>query len=125
METPFTIFGSFFKKNRLETGQSLRGFCLTHGLDAGNISKLERGLIGPPKGGKKLAQWAECLGLAEGSEQHQEFLDLAYACNGRVPPEILSDEQVVKKLPLIFRALRDQENSAEQLDKLVELIKRA
>ena len=42
-------FGAFFKQKRLELGLSLRRFCLEHGLDPGNISKLERGRLAPPQ----------------------------------------------------------------------------
>lgn len=122
MQTNPTLFGEFFKKARLETGQTLRGSCLAHGYDPGNISKIERGRLTPPQGGKKLKEWATSLGLKESTDKYQEFFDLAYACNGIVPPEILSNEEVVKKLPLTFKALRLNTGSTEQRDRLVETI---
>ena len=38
-------FGSFFRARRMALGKSLRGFCIEKGLDPGNISRLERGLL--------------------------------------------------------------------------------
>lgn len=42
------LFGDFFKEKRIQKGFTLRGFCKAHGLDPGNISKLERGMLPPP-----------------------------------------------------------------------------
>ena len=43
-------FGILFKSRRAALGVSLRRFCEMHGLDASNISKLERGVLPPPAG---------------------------------------------------------------------------
>ncbi len=43
------LFGEYFKKKRLEIGKTLRQFCLENGLDPGNISKIERGILRPPQ----------------------------------------------------------------------------
>ena len=53
-------FGKLFKERRMALGKTLRQFCREHGLDHGNISKLERGLLKPPTG-EKLAEYASHL----------------------------------------------------------------
>jgi len=115
-----TLFGEFFKKKRLETGMTLRQFCLNNSLDPGNISKIERGILSPPQTKEKLGQYAKCLHIEEGSDDWLEFFDRAHASSGRIPEEILSDAETVAKLPLVFRTLRGQKLNKEQLDKLVE-----
>ena len=119
-----SVFGQFFKEMRLKTGLSLRRFCLDHGLDPGNISKMERGLASPPQSKEKLEEYAQYLGIEKDSDDWYNFFDYAAASTGRIPPDVMSDEELVKKLPVIFRALRGQKLPVEKLGDLAELIRR-
>ena len=103
---------------------SLRKFCLAHGFDPGNISKMERGLLAPPGSKELLNKYVDALNLKEGSDEWREFFDRASACRGEIPIEILENDEVVKNLPLFFRTLRGQKVSKEKLDELVEIIRR-
>lgn len=116
------IFGEFFKQKRIERGYTLRNFCQEHNLDPGNISKMERGLLKPPSR-EKLEQYAIYLEIDKGSDDWYAFFDLAAACKGELPFEILDDATLVEKLPLIFRTIRGQKVSPDLLDKLAELIR--
>ncbi|HBG93423.1 MAG: hypothetical protein A2X54_07725 [Nitrospirae bacterium GWF2_44_13] len=120
-----TLFGDFFKKKRIELGKTLRQFCLENNLDPGNISKLERGLLPPPQGADKLEAYAQSLKIKKGSDDWYEFFDLARLSAGRIPEEILSDKELLSKLPLVFRTLKGQKLTKEQLNKLAEKIKSA
>lgn len=115
-------FSTFFREKRLALGVSLRQFCLRHGLDPGNISKLERGRLAPPQH-DKLEEYARLLGLAEGSDDWYQFFDLAAAEAGRIPRDILEDKGVVESLPVLFRTLRGERIPDERLDELVKKIK--
>lgn len=123
METSLR-FGKFFKNMRLRTGLTLRNFCFTFSLDPGNLSKLERGLVPPPASREKLEKYASYLELKEGTDEWYEFFDLAAACTGRIPADVMSDSRLVEKLPLVFRTLRGQKVSEDQLDELAELIRK-
>lgn len=116
-------FGEFFKKMRGEMRVSLRQFCSQNGLDAGNISKMERGLMPPPQGHEKLKEYAPMLGIKEGTDDWYTFFDLAAAETGKIPTEVLNKEDIVNQLPVLFRTLRGQKVSDEQLDQLIHLIK--
>ena len=120
-----SVFGQFFKEMRLRTGLSLRQFCLDHGLDPGNISKMERGLASPPQSKEKLEEYAQYLGIEKDSDDWYNFFDYAAASTGRIPPDVMSDEELVKKLPVIFRTLRGQKLTIEKLGDLAELIRRS
>ena len=77
------IFGSYFKQLRRQKKEmSLRSFCRKYGYDPGNVSKLERGKMPPPKSPDKLAEYAEALGIQEGSDEWIEFYDRAAAARG-------------------------------------------
>jgi transcriptional regulator with XRE-family HTH domain len=113
-----TFFGELFKNKRLGLGKTLRQFCLENGLDPGNISKLERGILSPPISGEKLTQYAKCLGIQEGTDDWLEFFDRARAEAGRIPEEILANKDIVSRLPLVFRTLKGQKLNEKQLEKL-------
>jgi len=115
-------FGKAFKQCRLEKGLTLREFAHSHGFDHGNLSRMERGRAKPPTG-KTLDKYLSALGIAEGSDEWYELHDLASACAGEVPEMIMSDEEVVKKLPVVFRTLGRRRPTQEDLDELVKIIR--
>lgn len=120
-----TRFGTFFKERRIALGVTLREFCRRNGLDPGNISRLERGLLAPPQGRELLEHYAKLLSLKKGSDDWYTFFDLAAAETGRIPPEILEDKDLLEKLPILFRTLRGQKVPDDQLDALVRKLRKA
>lgn len=119
-----SLFGEFFKKKRLEMRKTLRQFCLENGLDPGNISKIERGILPPPQSREKLVQYAKCLGIAEGSDEWLEFFDIARTDIGRIPEDLLSDKDIVAQLPLVFRTIKGQKLTKEQLEKFARALEK-
>ena len=124
MESDGRFFGDFFKKKRMELNLTLRKFCVENGFDAGNVSKIERGLMAPSTDPDKLGAYAKALKIKEGSDEWQKFSDLAYASSGTIPSDIMSDEELVAKLPLVFRTIKGKKLDKEQLEKLAEEIKK-
>ncbi len=120
-----SAFGELFKRRRLAAKLTLREFCRRNDLDPGNVSRLERGRAAPPGDEGRLADYAQMLGIPEGTGEWREFIDLGLACAGRVPRDIMSDEDLVAKLPVIFRTCRGEKLTAEQLDDLAETIRKA
>lgn len=117
-------FGEFFKQRRMSLGKTLRRFCRENRVDPGNISRLERGLLAPPQGREVLEAYAKQLRLKKGSDDWYRFFDLAAAETGRIPSELLEDEQVVQKLPILFRTLRGQKVADDELDELVRKLRK-
>jgi transcriptional regulator with XRE-family HTH domain len=124
MMTSQLTFGEFFKAKRIEQGHTLREFCKRFGLDAGNISKIERDLLAPPETKGKLAQYCKFLGIKEGSDDWFEFFDLAAAAKGTIPADLRSDQRILDALPIIFRTFRDKKISDDKIDELIEAIKK-
>ncbi len=120
-----TTFGDYFRELRSRKGVPLRQFCLEGGFDAGNISKLERGLLQPPASETKLRDYATALGVAEGSEEWVTLTDLAAAARRTLPPDLAADKRLVERLPLLFRTLRGQRVDDKTLDELAEKIARS
>jgi transcriptional regulator with XRE-family HTH domain len=119
-----TTFGSYFKELRITKGWSLRQFSEANGYDPGNISRLERGIFPPPESPQKLREYAKALGLKEGGEEWIEFFDRAAATRGQIPADLQADENLVGRLPVLFRTLRGRKVTPEKLDQLVEMIRR-
>ncbi len=118
-------FGTFFEELRQRSKLTLREFCKRAGCDPANISRMERGLMPPPKGREILERYAAVLGLEEASDDWYQFFDLAAADQGIVPADIMEDEELVKALPVFFRTLREQKPTAEELRHIAEKIRKA
>ncbi|HUU28483.1 MAG TPA: helix-turn-helix transcriptional regulator [archaeon] len=117
------MFGNLFKELRHKKGQTLREYCRTHNQDPGYISRLERGKIAPPIKQEALERLAFSLGLRENSEEWREFMTMAILSAGRIPKEIMLDEEALKHLPAFLRTLKGEKLTEDQLDTLIEVIK--
>lgn len=117
-------FGSLLKQLRKETGQTLRDFCLSNGFDPGNFSRMERGRFPPPQRSDLLEKYALALGLKRGTDGWVQFFDVAAASRGALPEDLLSDEQLLAKLPVLFRTLRGSPVPSEKLDELIERVRK-
>ncbi len=114
-------FCEFIKNLRIERRMTLREFCRTLKLDPSNWSKIERGLAPPPKSKVALQGIAEVLNIQEGSEEYITLFDLAAI--GHIPTDLLSDEQVVDKLPVFFRTIRGEKPSRKELEELIRIMR--
>ena len=118
------MFGEFIKERRIAKGISLREFCKLMEIDASNWSKVERGLLAPPQDQKKLRNIARALDIKFGSALWKEMKDKANIDAGIIPEDILSDEKVLNSLPMFFRTIRSEKPTPEDLDKLIDMIRR-
>jgi transcriptional regulator with XRE-family HTH domain len=116
------MFGEFVKAKRLSQGISLRQFCRLAGFDAGNWSKVERGLLNPPRQEEALKKIAKILRIKTGSDTWEEMRDKAHIDAGRIPQDVLSDAKLVNALPMFFRTVRNARPTPEELNQLIELI---
>ena len=125
MADEYKFFGDFFKQLRKKKKITLREFCIQAQADPANISRLERGAMPPPQDKDILERYAKALGIQTGSDDWYTFFDLAAAGRGMIPKYLMSDSEVVKKLPAFFRTLRGQKPTEEEMLKLVDKIKKS
>lgn len=118
------IFGKFIKSQRLRKDIGLREFCRLLSVDASNWSKIERGILPPPQDETKLEQIAKIIGIDRESEKFIELKDMAAIDSGIIPKDIMSDKEVVNALPMFFRTVRSEKPTPEELDKLIETIRK-
>ena len=115
-------FHEMFKKKRMEVG-TVREFAKVSGLDVAYVSRLENGVILPPKDERKLSRLAVSLGISEGSDEWREFMDLAAVAKNELPEDLRDDERVAKVLPAFNRTLRKKELGEEEIRELLDLIR--
>ncbi len=113
-------FGQFFKQSRILLRKTLRQFCRENDLDPGGIGKLERGRVSAPVRESTLTKYIKALEL--NSEETQTFLDLAAISAGRIPKD-LTEGELAKRLPIIFRTVRGRNVSEDDLRAMVEMIR--
>ena len=116
-------FGALFKELRLNSGQTLRKFCMTYGFDPGNISKIERGKLSPSSNPEILKKYAYALNINENSEKWQDFMIMAALESNKIPKLITENEEIMKKLPILFRTMTGEKISADKLDLLIKILK--
>lgn len=122
METNGATFGESIRDLRLAAGFSLRAFCVEKNEDPSNWSKMERGVLRPPASDERIREMGEKLGLASPDDLNS-LLDRACADRGVVPDSILSNGALVAKLPFVFRTMRGESSTEEELRDLAETIR--
>ena len=114
-------FGEYVKQKRLQWGLTLREFCRLTGVDPSNWSKIEKGVLAPPKSKEVLVSVAETLNFTIGSEDWNTLQDLAIV--GRIPKELISDQSIIQKLPIFFRTVRGDKPTEKDLEELVKILR--
>lgn len=116
-------FAAYFSQLRIQSGMTLRRFCADNDFDPGFISKMERGLVAPPKSNKVLARYAVALGLKKGGPEWNRFFALASTSAGKIPANLTNDKEVMSQLPVLFMALGTKKPSAGKLRQIIKLVR--
>lgn len=114
-------FGEYVKNLRIKKGITLREFCRIAGIDPSNWSKIERGLLSPPKSEEMLESVRKAINLGRNSEEYITLKDLAII--GHIPVDLLESRKVVDKLPIFFRTLRGERPTRKELENLIKILK--
>lgn len=116
-------FGNFIRQRREELRVGLRQFCSELNFDPSRWSKVERGVLQPPSDDGILKSIAKILAIKASSSDWTKLKDLAAFGRGELPKDIMSNDELVACLPLVFRTLRNEKPTKEQLYNLAELIR--
>jgi transcriptional regulator with XRE-family HTH domain len=123
MKSILLNFGENLKKLRLDANLTLRDVCKIVNYDPSNWSKVERGVMAPPKDSVILEGWAKALKLTAGSREYNQFMDEVKVAQGAIPEDILADANIVDYLPAFFRTIRNKKPTKEDIDLLIKAIK--
>ena len=116
-----TKFVDMIKDRRIAAGMTLRSFCREAEIDPSNWSKIERGVLAPPDDANFLKNITALLGLD--SSERAELADLAAIARGQIPAD-LKDKEILAKMPAFFRAIRGQEYTEDDFEKLMNGVKK-
>ncbi len=119
------LFGEMVRERRKVLRLGLREFALRAEVDASNLSKMERGVMTPPQDRALLGRICAALELDPGSAECIRLLDQAAAETGRIPADMLEDEELLARLPVLLRTVKNKRPSEEQMDRLIEIIREA
>ncbi len=123
MATLTNTFGKLVKRLRSNLTLGLREFCIAADLDPSNWSKVERGLLSPPDPAK-LEVIASTLKLRPGSDDWQNLFDYAALDQGKIPQDIMNDQELLQKLPVFFRTARGKKPTAKELEQFYNILKK-
>ena len=116
-------FGDYLKRIRIDNGYSLREVCQKLDYDYSNWSKIERGVIPPPSDERTLKQWAAVLGIRSGASK--EFIHLALIAQGIIPSQVIANKKAKELLPAFFRTMGNIKPSKEEIEKLIDLLRKS
>lgn len=103
----YTTLGEFLMEKRAERRLSRRGFAQSVGLDPAYYARIERGIIEPPREGV-LNRIAEGLEIQQWTPEWEEMLRLAEVGRGKIPSELMNDEQIAGLLPAFFAKVKEE-----------------
>ncbi len=118
-------FGEMVRERRKELRLGLREFAQRAGMDPGNLSKIERGRLAAPQSDEILNRICGALEWSPESAEADLLTDQTAIENGQIPEEVLGDDVVMAKMPLLLRTVQNKQLEPEQLDRLIEMIREA
>ena len=113
------LFGEKVTKYRIDKGLSLRAFCLEAAIDAGNWSRMERGILAPPTVDSFYTMLRSVLGIS--IDQVDELYYFA-KCARELPPQ-LNDEKFIERLPIFIRRIDGKEITENDLNNIISWLK--
>ena len=117
------MFATFIKALWAKQRLGLREFCLEHGHDPGNWSKIEREVSSPPRDGETLRKWAKQPGLRPDTDDWHKVFNYAAVAAGRIPDHLLEAEELAAHLPVFFRTLPGNKPSRAAMENLIKLLR--
>lgn len=117
-------FGERLQDLRETADMGLREFCLNIGMEPSNYSRMERNITPAPQDHNKLEPIRKALGLSLESETWKDLLRLADLSRGMIPRTVMSDAEVMAKMPALMRRLDGQEITDHEVEELIKMIRR-
>jgi len=116
-------FGAFVKTKRLANGITAREASQAAGILPSNFSKLEHGVLRPPSDVERQKKLAAAIGLEFGTENANQFFDLAGKANKAIPAdlaEIISEDGA---RPLLLRTIGNKRLTEDEIRQLIEIVR--
>lgn len=116
-------FGELFAELRRSLDLTLSEFCSRNDFDIGYVSKMERSVLPPPASDEKLEAYARALRLEPGSDEWDNFVDTARLQRNEIPREVITDEEMMLHMRILFRTARGKKVPDEKIQELIDYLK--
>lgn len=116
-------FGQFVKAVRLANGITARDASQAAEMLPSNFSKLEHGVLTPPKNSTKQILLARAIGIAQGDAKEAEFFDLAGKATDSTPIDIADIISKDDALPLLLRTIGNKRLGSVEIERLIEIVR--
>lgn len=120
--TPAVTFGDFVRATRLKNGLTGRESSLRAEMLPSNFSKLEHGVLLPPKDADKLRGLAAAIGIQSNTPEAETFFDLAAKATDAVPLDLADIISKSETIPLLLRTIGNKRLSEKEIARLVEIV---
>jgi transcriptional regulator with XRE-family HTH domain len=114
-------FGNYIATLRISRGITLREFCRRTGFDPSNWSKIERSVSSINKSKATIESILAAIGIEKGTEEYNTALNIGLLES--IPDDFSEEKNVLMELPVLFRTVRGEVPSEEDLQKLVDFLK--
>lgn len=121
-QNPAVTFGDFVRSTRMKNSQTGRDASRKADMLPSNFSKLEHGVLLPPKDAERQRQLADAIGIKPDTPEAQRFFDLAGAATNAVPLDLADIISKSETIPLLLRTIGNKRLSEKEIEALVELV---
>jgi len=118
------VFGDFVRTTRTKNGLTGRDASNRAEMLPSNFSKLEHGILLPPRDGNKQRKLADAIGIRAGTPDSERFFDLAAKAIDAVPVDVADIISKSESLPLLLRTIGNRRLSEKDIEALVEIVHR-
>jgi transcriptional regulator with XRE-family HTH domain len=119
---PALAFGDFVRNTRVRNNITGRDASSAAGILPSNLSKIEHGVLTPPRDPAKVKALAVAIGIQPDSEDAKRFFDLAAEATDSVPVDIKELLSSDTAMPLLLRTIGNRRLTAEEIRKIIELV---
>jgi hypothetical protein len=116
-------FGKHLKDLRKASGKAARIVALEAGMQPSNYSRLEYGVINPPKPKSNLDRLARAVGILDSKEQMARFYDMAAAALKSVPVDLADIISKDDAVPLMLRTIGNKKLTKQEIEEIVSLVR--
>jgi transcriptional regulator with XRE-family HTH domain len=122
---PAIAFGDFLRTTRVGNHITGRDAAAAAGILPSNLSKMEHGVLTPPRDDEKLKALASAIGIKTGTEEERRFFDLAASAIESVPVDIKELLSSDAAMPLLLRTIGNKRLTADEIHKLIDLVQKS
>ncbi len=122
-EHPPAQFGELIRTTRIKNRITARSAAQRIEMLPSNFSKLEHGVLLPPKEDVRLRELASAVGIAPSSEEETQFFDLAAKAQNSIALDIRDIISRNDAMPLLLRTIGNKRLTRPEIERLIDIVR--